>query len=126
MCKTDEQDDGLLPNYMLNTDSSLGESWRYASSATGANVSGGGETAGTALTVAAYYRFIKLYPDLATDANTKAAAQAFDAVVASLDEDGWLTSNVNPMGPWVIDGTKSPEGESFVGQMWAARTAIGV
>jgi len=67
-----------------------------------------------------------MFPDSATDANVAAAEKAFDGVVAKIDGDGWLTSVVNPMGPWVIDGAKSPEGQSFVGMMWAARTKAGL
>ena len=85
----------------------------------------GGETAGTALVVAAYYRFIDMFPTSAITSNTQAAERAFDGVVAKLDRHGWLTSVVNPMGPWVIDGSQSPEGQSFVGMMWAARTKAG-
>jgi len=86
----------------------------------------GGETAGTALTVAAYYRYIDMFRSTATEANNAAAARAFDGVFAKINAQGWLGSVVNPMGPWVIDGTQSPEGQSFVGMMWAARTRAGL
>lgn len=95
-------------------------SWHESSSP------GGGETAGTALTVAAYYRFITMFPESATDTDVAAAERAFDGVVSKIDSNGWLTSVVNPMGPWVIDGAQSPEGQSFLGMMWAARTKAGL
>lgn len=82
----------------------------------------GGEAAGTAIVVAAYYRFINMYPDQASASTDAAAEKAFDGVVVKIDSEGWLTSVVNPMGPWEINGARSPEGQSFVGMMWAART----
>jgi hypothetical protein len=99
-----------VPNYLHHPDSSLG----------------GGETAGTAVIVAAYYRWLTLGPMNAPDWLRSAAAKAFDGVVAKIDNDGWLTQAINPMGPWVVDGAKSPEGQSFVGMMWAARTRAGI
>lgn len=67
-----------------------------------------------------------MFPDETSDALETAAARAFDGVVAKIDAEGWLGSTVDPMGPWEVRGTRSPEGQSFVGMMWAARTKAGL
>ncbi|WVR00122.1 hypothetical protein IAU59_007264 [Kwoniella sp. CBS 9459] len=100
-----------------------------------------GDTAGTALTVAAYYRFCVLAPEYTnTDdsADTEVAAwmkeqaeKAFDAVVGFIDDDGWVRHAVNPQGDgWLVypdDPTiLSPEAQAFAAILWKARTDAGV
>ncbi|WWC72107.1 uncharacterized protein I206_106067 [Kwoniella pini CBS 10737] len=109
-------DQNLLPNYMKQDNATLAV----------------GDTAGTALTVAAYYRFIKLCPAKANPNLTKLAEKAFDAVVDKIDKDGWVTHAVDPMGTygWVVypdDLTiHSPEAQAFAAKMWKARTEAGI
>ncbi|WVQ74275.1 hypothetical protein IAR50_003872 [Cryptococcus sp. DSM 104548] len=108
-------DDNLLPNYMLQSNATLAV----------------GDTSGTALTVAAYYRFLKLAPELTSDNLTALAEKAFDGVVAKIGDDGWVTQVVDPEGTygWVVypdDPTlHSPEGQAFAALMWKARTDYG-
>ncbi|ORX38179.1 hypothetical protein BD324DRAFT_619871 [Kockovaella imperatae] len=107
--------DNLVPNYMYESEPSLSI----------------GDAAGTALIVAAYYRFAALAPRYATQTLTAQANKAFDGVIAQLGDDGWLTHVVDPMGTngWVVNlnsGQRSPEGQSFLAHMWVARTALGV
>ncbi|WVQ84673.1 hypothetical protein IAT38_006828 [Cryptococcus sp. DSM 104549] len=105
-------DQSLLPNYMLQSNQTLTV----------------GDTAGTALVVAAYYRFREIAPWLASDELTDKAEQAFDGVVAKIDSDGWVTHAVDPMGTytWTVypdDPTMhSPEAQAFAAKMWRART----
>ncbi|RSH82547.1 uncharacterized protein EHS24_007528 [Apiotrichum porosum] len=106
--------DGRLPNYMLTDDSTLSIA----------------DSTGTAGVVAAFYRFYIRRPDLAKALTTK-AAQAFDGVVAKIDSSFWLTDVVDPLGTngFIVtpgSGTQSPEGQSFVALMWAARTAAKI
>ncbi|WVW86267.1 hypothetical protein I302_108309 [Kwoniella bestiolae CBS 10118] len=106
----------LIPNYMRQVNATLAV----------------GDTAGTALTVAAYYRFVKLCPDKVNDALTRLAERAFDAVVAKIDKEGWVTHAVDPMGTygWVVypndPNMHSPEAQAFAAKMWKARTKAGV
>ncbi|TYJ57918.1 hypothetical protein B9479_001273 [Cryptococcus floricola] len=108
-------DDSLIPNYMHQSNATLAV----------------GDTSGTALTVAAYYRFLKLAPELTNDNLTTLAEQAFDGVVAKIDDNGWVTHAVDPMGTygWVVypdDLTlHSPEAQAFAALMWKARTDYG-
>nr|XP_018260774.1 uncharacterized protein I303_06490 [Kwoniella dejecticola CBS 10117]OBR82932.1 hypothetical protein I303_06490 [Kwoniella dejecticola CBS 10117] len=109
-------DQKLLPNYMKQDNATLAV----------------GDTAGTALTVAAYYRFITLCPDKAHSKLTKLAENAFDAVVGKIDNDGWVTHAVDPMGTygWVVYpndlSMHSPEAQAFAAKMWKARTEAGI
>jgi hypothetical protein len=50
-----------------------------------------GESASTALVVAAYYRFRKLAPWLTTAEMNDACDRAFDGVMAKVTDDGWMT-----------------------------------
>ncbi|KIR41426.1 hypothetical protein I307_03974 [Cryptococcus deuterogattii 99/473] len=108
-------EDGLLPDYMLQDNSTLAL----------------GDTAGTALTVAAYYRFLEITPHLTSQDLTAKAEKAFDGVVAKIDDNGWVTHCVDPMGTygWVVYpedySLHSPEGQAFAAKMWKARTDAG-
>ncbi|KAL7424293.1 hypothetical protein Q5752_001883 [Cryptotrichosporon argae] len=89
-----------------------------------------GDTAGTAAVISAFYRFYVLRPDLAGGLTGQAAA-AFDGVMSFVASDGWLSHEVDPQGTygWVVypeSSLRSPEGQSFLGLMWAARTAAGI
>ncbi|WVQ66890.1 uncharacterized protein L199_005081 [Kwoniella botswanensis] len=105
----------LIPNYLRQDNQTLAV----------------GDTAGTALVVAAYYRFLKICPDKVNDHLTKLAERAFDAVVAKIDKDGWVTHAVDPMGTygWVVypddPNMHSPEAQAFAAKMWKARTEAG-
>jgi hypothetical protein len=50
-----------------------------------------GESASTALVVAAYYRFRKLAPWLTTSEMNDACDRAFDGVMAKVTDEGWMT-----------------------------------
>jgi hypothetical protein len=50
-----------------------------------------GESASTALVVAAYYRFRKLAPWLSTAEMNEACDRAFDGVMAKVTDEGWMT-----------------------------------
>ncbi|OXG29456.1 hypothetical protein C359_04851 [Cryptococcus neoformans Bt120] len=108
-------EDSLLPDYMLQDNSTLAL----------------GDTAGTALTVAAYYRFLEIAPHLTSQDMTAKAEKAFDGVVAKIDDNGWVTHCVDPMGTygWVVYpedySLHSPEGQAFAAKMWKARTDAG-
>lgn len=108
-------EDSLLPDYMLQGNSTLAL----------------GDTAGTALSVAAYYRFLEIAPHLTSQDLTAKAEKAFDGVVAKIDDDGWVTHCVDPMGTygWVVypedHSLHSPEGQAFAAKMWKARTDAG-
>lgn len=107
-----------------------------------------GESASTALVVAAYYRFRKLAPWLTTEEMNRACDRAFDGVMAKVDDAGWMTQVsslqshchhrpdadtsiqvVDPLGSngFLVypdnDSLRSPEGQAFLGMMWAARSA---
>lgn len=104
---------GRLPNYMDQHDPNLTH----------------GDSAGTAGVVSAYYRFLVMRPDLAAPMKDK-AAHAFASVVAKINADSWLTQVVDPQGTngflvYPNQNTRSPEGQSLVAAMWAARTAAG-
>lgn len=75
---------------------------------------------------AAYYRFRVLAPQKVSSWLDSRASDLFDAVVSHVDNNGWLSQVVNPDGPWTVYGGQSPEGQSALGLMWAARTAAGV
>lgn len=49
-----------------------------------------GESAGTALVVAAFYRFAVLAPNKVTQDHFGIAEQAFNGVMKKVDEAGWL------------------------------------
>ncbi|GFZ48818.1 hypothetical protein JCM24511_06567 [Saitozyma sp. JCM 24511] len=91
-----------------------------------------GDSSGTALTVAAFYRFLSVCSTASVSDSVKSlASKAFDGVVAQIDSNGWLGNVVDPLGTngWVVypgSNIRSPEGQSFVGLMWAARTAAGI
>ncbi|CAK9785697.1 hypothetical protein CC85DRAFT_288182 [Cutaneotrichosporon oleaginosum] len=110
----DRLDGGRIPNYMgAETDP------RYTA----------GDSAGTAAVVGAFYRFLVMRPDLAGPMKG-AAEQAFAAVVDKIDTDAWLTAVVDPQGTngflvYPDQNTRSPEGQSLLAVMWAARTAAG-
>ncbi|GMK59287.1 hypothetical protein CspeluHIS016_0703020 [Cutaneotrichosporon spelunceum] len=106
-------DSSRLPNYMDEVDPALAHA----------------DSAGTAAVIGAFYRFLMLRPDLARPMQG-AAERAFAAVVDKIDPDGWLTAVVDPQGTHgflVYPGaqTRSPEGQSLLAIMWAARTAAG-
>lgn len=97
-----------------------------------------GESAGTALVVAAFYRYSVMAPSAVSPFQREKADLAFKGVLKKLDNDGWLqqvcllyvmelTSQVvDPSGKNgfnVDDDAISPEGQSFLGMLWAARTA---
>ena len=104
------QGSNLIPDYMLGSGD------------------GTGDTSGTAATVSAYYRFRVLAPSHTNAWMDSKASAMFDAVVSNLSDQGWLGGVVNPQYPWAVSGYsgQSPEGQSFLGLMWAARTAAGV
>jgi hypothetical protein len=54
-------------------------------------VSAQGESSGTALVLAAFYRYSVMAPDAVTQFQRNKADQAFKGVVDKLGEDGWLT-----------------------------------
>lgn len=66
-----------------------------------------GESASTALVVAAYYRFRKLAPWLTTDEMNQACDRAFDGVMAKVDDNGWMTqvSSLSPRAEDNLSGT---------------------
>lgn len=102
----DEQNETLLPDYMLQTNG-------YPYSKTSPKRAGKvlflisgkprhvltcirrsldvGDAAGTAAVVAAYYRFLVYAPTCTSHKLTRSAEQAFDAVVRKISSDGWLT-----------------------------------
>ncbi|KAL1413426.1 hypothetical protein Q8F55_001193 [Vanrija albida] len=87
------------------------------------------DSTGTTAVVGAYYRFLVLRPDLVKDLKPKADA-AFRGVVAKINSDNWLTAVVDPQGTngFIRNdaaNTRSPEGQSLLGALWAARTAAG-
>lgn len=108
--------DNLLPDYMLQDNATLAI----------------GDVAGTAAVAAAYYRFYTLCPEYATDALSSGADAAFTGVVNYVGDDGFATHVVDPMGTYGLvvypnDPTlHSPEAQSFIGMMWAARTVAGI
>lgn len=71
-----------------------------------------GDTAGTALTVAAYYRFLEIAPHLTSQDLTAKAEKAFDGVVAKIDDNGWVThvsSTENVHGsPLILQSASTP------------------
>ncbi|OCF38058.1 hypothetical protein I316_00282 [Kwoniella heveanensis BCC8398] len=110
----------LLPDFMQDPDPQLSI----------------GDTAGTALAVAAYYRFCLLAPELISDETESGAwmreraETAFDAVVGFIDDEGWVRHAVNPQGDgWLVypdnPDIKSPEAQAFAAIMWKARTDAG-
>ncbi|WOO77175.1 uncharacterized protein LOC62_01G000761 [Vanrija pseudolonga] len=87
------------------------------------------DSTGTTAVVGAFYRFLVLRPDLATPLKSKADI-AFRGVVAKINSDNWLTAVVDPQGTNGFlrndaANTRSPEGQSLLGALWAARTAAG-
>lgn len=89
-----------------------------------------GDSAGTALIVASFYRFFSYYPDRCNQWLLSQADKAFKGVVDKLGEDGWVTQVVDPDGtngflvyPNQNPPMQSPEAQAFSGMMWAARTA---
>jgi len=106
-------DDGRLPNYMKNGD------WERSKA----------DSAGTAMVVAAYYRFYALNQGLAAPMKDD-ANRAYNGVVNKLNDEGWLTEVVNPEGTSngfnVADWVKSPEGQTFTAMMHVARKDAGV
>ena len=91
-----------------------------------------GDVAGTAAVVAAYYRFYTLCPEHTTDALSNSADAAFTGVLSYVGDDGWAAHVVDPLGTHGLvvypdDPTlHSPEAQSFIGMMWAARTVAGI
>jgi rhamnogalacturonyl hydrolase YesR len=92
-----------------------------------------GDTAGTALIVAAFYRYYLLYPSRINQWALDQADKAFKGVVDKIDESGWVTQVVDPDGTngflvYINLATpmQSPEAQAFSGMMWAARTAAGI
>jgi hypothetical protein len=88
--------------------------------------SGGGdlESAGTAIVAAAFYRFYALAPDLAKPMEAD-ANRAYNGVMKQL-QDGVLRGCVDPSGQGAVSFARimdepSPEGQSFVVLMYAAR-----
>ena len=75
---------------MLETDGSLSELYNRSNDIVLIGFQDTGDAAGTALIVAAYYRFATLSPWSATSDLTNAANRAFDGVVNQLKDDGWL------------------------------------
>ncbi|WWC91811.1 uncharacterized protein L201_006758 [Kwoniella dendrophila CBS 6074] len=108
-------DDNLIPNYMRQANETLAV----------------GDTAGTALTVAAYYRYINICPSKKDDKLLQSAEKAFDSVVDKIDNNGWVLHEVDPQGTygWVVypddKSFHSPEAQAFVATMWKARTDAG-
>ena len=101
-----QQDNGTLLNYLDQPDS-------FADSSS------------TALLAATTFRYSKLANDGKHDT---AAMEAFDLVLNSIDQDGWLLNTVDPIiwGSPSQDGSYSPEGQSFVlllAAAWAAYTS---
>jgi rhamnogalacturonyl hydrolase YesR len=92
-----------------------------------------GDTAGTALIVAAFYRYYLYYPSRINAWALEQADKAFKGVVDKIDDLGWVTQVVDPDG---VNGflvyvnlatpMQSPEAQAFSGMMWAARTAAGI
>lgn len=106
--------DGRLPNYMLQNDRSLAVA----------------DSTGTAAVVGAFYRFYVMRPDLATPM-LQFASKAFDGVVDRIDRQSWLTEVVDPSGQngFVVtpgSNLRSPEGQSLLAMMWAARNDAGI
>jgi rhamnogalacturonyl hydrolase YesR len=92
-----------------------------------------GDSAGTALIVAAFYRYYLYFPSRCNDWLLSQADKAFKGVVDKIGEDGFVTQVVDPDGtngflvyPWLSPPMQSPEAQAFSGMMWAARTASGV
>jgi hypothetical protein len=50
-----------------------------------------GESSGTALATAAFYRYSVMAPDAVTQFQRDQAEKAFKGVLGKLGEDGWLT-----------------------------------
>lgn len=87
------------------------------------------DSTGTTAVVGAFYRFLVLRPDLASPLKSKADL-AFRGVVNKINSDNWLTAVVDPQGTNGFlrndaANTRSPEGQSLLGALWAARTAAG-
>ena len=86
------QDDNLLPDYMLQANSTL---CKFSASRMFLELkrcmSAIGDASGTAVVVAAYYRFVKLCPWQVNNKMNASASNAFDGVVAKISSDGWLT-----------------------------------
>ncbi|KAI9634162.1 uncharacterized protein MKK02DRAFT_8291, partial [Dioszegia hungarica] len=106
----------LVPNYMNEPNPELSH----------------GDTAGTALIIAAFYRYYLLYPSRINQWALDQADKAFKGVVDKIDESGWVTQVVDPDGTngflvYINLATpmQSPEAQAFSGMMWAARTAAG-
>lgn len=77
-----------------------------------------GDTAGTALTVAAYYRFLEIAPHLTSQDLIAKAEKAFDGVVAKIDDNGWVThvsSTYNFYDPPLIFQSVSTQWERTAG-----------
>jgi rhamnogalacturonyl hydrolase YesR len=88
-----------------------------------------GDSAGTTAVVGAFYRFLVMRPDLARPMKP-AADRAFTAVVNKVNQEAWLTAVVDPQGSegFLVHqdrDIRSPEGQSLLAIMWAARTAAG-
>ena len=93
---------------------------------------------------AAYYRFRVIAPGKIAPWLDSRASDLFDAVVNQVDGNGWLNhvgsicvlrrsltdvtpgQVVNPEYPWSVYSGQSPEGQSVLGLLWAARSAAGV
>jgi hypothetical protein len=98
-----------------------------------------GESAGTALVLAAFHRFEVLAPWLVTDDMKAKAEKGFGGVMKNLKEDGWLGQVSPPLVErWTVlmkerwstrpaimvdPKAKSAEGQSFMGMLWAAKVA---
>ncbi|TXT15672.1 hypothetical protein VHUM_00175 [Vanrija humicola] len=87
------------------------------------------DSTGTAAVAGAFYRFLVLRPDLAAPLKPKADL-AFRGVVSKINGANWLTAVVDPQGTNGFlrndaANVRSPEGQSLLGALWAARTAAG-
>jgi hypothetical protein len=75
---------------MNESNATLGEFIEILPSVTSDTVARG-ESAGTALAIAAFYRYSVMAPDAVTQFQRDQAEKAFKGVVGKLGEDGWLT-----------------------------------
>ena len=80
------------------------------------------DSAGTALITAAAYRLAAITGD---KTYIKNAELSYEFVAQSIDEDGWLNHAVNPLtfNTPLTGDIRSPEGQSFVLTLVAARKA---
>jgi hypothetical protein len=88
--EADHQDESLLPNNMKETNATLGKFAEILPLVTSDKVARG-ESAGTALVTAAFYRYTVMAPNAVTQFQRDQADKAFKGVVGKLGEDGWLT-----------------------------------